>query len=81
MSLMFFGIITYDCVFGNSKFVVPSTLTIDPGFASVNSQCLGDNKLAIPSYPVNKYILLLCSSNFQIDHMFFLCMKCIFPNF
>jgi hypothetical protein len=28
------------------------------GFASVNSQCLGDNKLAIPSYPVNKYILL-----------------------
>jgi hypothetical protein len=37
------------CVFGNSKFVVPSTLTIDLGFASVNSQCLGDNKLAIPS--------------------------------
>ena len=26
-------------------------------FASVNSQSLGDNKLAIPSYPVNKYIL------------------------
>ena len=25
---------------------------------SVNSQCLGDNKLAIPSYPVNKYIIL-----------------------
>ena len=46
-----------DCVFGNSKFVVPSTLTIDLVFASVNSQCLGDNKLAIPSYPVNKYIL------------------------
>ena len=42
------------CVFGNSKFVVPSTLTINLGFASVNSQCLGDNKLAIPSYPVNK---------------------------
>jgi hypothetical protein len=44
--------ILIDCVFGNSKFVVPSTLTIDLGFASVNSQCLGDNKLAIPSYPV-----------------------------
>ena len=50
--------ILIDCVFGNSKFVVPSILTIDIGFASVNSQCLGDNKLAIPSYPVNKYILL-----------------------
>ena len=40
--------ILIDCVFGNSKFVVPSTLTI---------QCLGDNKLPIPSYPVNKYII------------------------
>jgi hypothetical protein len=49
--------ILIDCVFGNSKFVVPSTLTIDLGFASVNSQCLRDNKLAIPSYPVNKYII------------------------
>ena len=49
--------ILIDCVFGNSKFVVPSTLTIDLGFASVNSQSLGDNKLSIPSYPVNKYIL------------------------
>ena len=49
--------ILIDCVFGNSKFVVPSTLTIDLGFASFNSQSLGDNKLAIPSYPVNKYIL------------------------
>jgi hypothetical protein len=49
--------ILIDCVFGNSKFVVPSTLTIDLGSASVNSQCLGDSKLAIPSYPVNKYIL------------------------
>ena len=28
--------ILIDCVFGNSKFVVPSTLTIDLGFASVN---------------------------------------------
>ena len=37
--------ILIDCVFGNSKFVVPSTLTIDLGFASVNSQCLGDNLL------------------------------------
>jgi hypothetical protein len=42
--------ILIDYVFGNSKFVVPSTLTIDLGFASVNSQCLRDNKLAIPSY-------------------------------
>jgi hypothetical protein len=49
--------ILIDCVFGNSKFVVPSTLTIDLGFASVNSQRLGDNKPAIPSYPVNKYII------------------------
>jgi hypothetical protein len=49
--------ILIDCVFGNSKFVVPSTLTIDLGFVSVNSQCLRDNKLAIPSYPVNKYII------------------------
>jgi hypothetical protein len=31
--------ILIDCVFGNSKFVVPSTLTIDLGFASVNNQC------------------------------------------
>jgi hypothetical protein len=38
--------ILIDCVFGNNKFVVPSTRTIDLGFASVNSQCLGDNKLA-----------------------------------
>jgi hypothetical protein len=50
--------ILIDCVFENSKFIVPSTLTIDLGFASVNSQCLGDNKLAaIPLYPVNKHIL------------------------
>jgi hypothetical protein len=53
--------ILIDCVFGNSKFFVPSTLTIDLGFASVNSQSLGDNTLAIPSYPVNKYILLYLS--------------------
>jgi hypothetical protein len=32
--------------------------TLGLRFASVNSQCLEDNKLAIPSYPVNKYILL-----------------------
>jgi hypothetical protein len=51
--------ILIDCVFGNSKFVVPATLTIDLGFASVNSKGLGDNKLANPSYPVNKYILSL----------------------
>ena len=51
--------ILIDCVFGNSKFVVHSTPTIDLGFASVNNQGLGDNKLAIPSYPVNKYIVTL----------------------
>jgi hypothetical protein len=39
--------ILIDCVFGNSKFVVPSTLTIDLGFASVNSRCLWDNKLMV----------------------------------
>ena len=38
-----------------------SNLTINIGFASVNSQYLGYNKLAIPSYPVNKYILLYLS--------------------
>jgi hypothetical protein len=53
--------ILIDCVFRNSKCVAPSTLTIDLGFASVNSQHLGDNKLAIPSYPVNKYIILVLS--------------------
>jgi hypothetical protein len=58
-----------DCVFGNSKFVVPSTLTIHLGFTSVNSQCLGDNKLAIPSYPVNKYILYfyLLPGDFRVN--------------
>ena len=55
--------ILIDCVFRNSKFVVPSTLTIDLGFASVNSQCLRDNKLAIPSFPVNKYIILTGCAN------------------
>ena len=45
---------------GIASLLSPSTLTIDLGFASVNNQRLGDNKLAIPSYPVNKYILLYC---------------------
>ena len=65
--------ILIDCVFGNSKFVVPSTLTIDLGFALVNSQSLGDNKLAIPSYPVNKYILsmYICICVFEL-----LSLKC-----
>ena len=62
--------ILIDCVFGNSKFVVPSTLTIDFGFASVNSQRLGDNKLAILSYPVNKYILL---------HIIIICISFTYP--
>jgi hypothetical protein len=56
--------ILIDCVFGNSKFVVPLTLTIDLGFASVNSQSLVDNKLAIPSYLVNKYIILIVAGKY-----------------
>ena len=62
-----------NCVFGNSKFVVPSTLTIHFGFASVNSQRLGDNELAIPSYPVNKYILFN-----EKDSGVNLCVWCIY---
>ena len=60
MSLMFFGIIQYlQTVYSEiTSLLSPRLGTIDLGFASVNSQCLGDNKLAIPSYPVNKYILL-----------------------
>ena len=54
--------ILIDCVFGNRKFVVPSTLTIDLGFASVNNQCLGDNKLAIPEYTVYKYFKKIAPS-------------------
>jgi hypothetical protein len=50
--------ILIDWVWGNSKFVVPETLTIDRDEAEVNSQGRGDNKLAIPEYTVNKYILL-----------------------
>jgi hypothetical protein len=46
-----YNTILIDCVFGNSKFVVPSTLTIDLGFASVNSQCLGDNKDIFMLFP------------------------------
>jgi hypothetical protein len=52
-----------DWVWGNSKFVVPETLTIDRGEAEVNRQCLGDNKLAIPSYPVNEYIIVTGCAN------------------
>ena len=61
--------ILIDCVFGNSKFVVPSTSTID--LASVNSQCLGDNKFAIPSYPVNKYIICPLGKKFTFIFIFF----------
>ena len=42
--------ILIDWVWGNSKFVVPETQTIDRGEAEVNSQGRGDNKLAIPEY-------------------------------
>ena len=40
----------YYILWGNSKFVVPETLTIDWGEAEVNGQGRGDNKLAIPEY-------------------------------
>jgi hypothetical protein len=36
--------ILIDCVFGNSKFVVPSTLTIDLGFASVHQKINSPSK-------------------------------------
>ena len=49
--------ILIDWVGGNSKFVVPETLTIDRSEAEVNSQGLGDNKLAIPEYTVYKYFI------------------------
>ena len=42
--------ILIDCVFGNSKFVVPLISASPPSIVS-----LGDNKLAIPSYPVIYY--------------------------
>ena len=42
--------ILIDWVWGNSKFVVPETLTI--------SQGRGDNKLAIPEYTVYKYFII-----------------------
>ena len=69
--------ILIDYVFGKSNFVVPSTLTIDLGFASVNSQRLEDNKLAIPSYPVNKYILFVGNSPLHYPSEF--CLLVIVP--
>jgi hypothetical protein len=57
-----FSILLYyiliDWVWGNSKCIVPVTLTIDRGEAEVNSQGLGDNKLAIPEYTVYKYFII-----------------------
>jgi hypothetical protein len=50
--------IVIDWVWGNSKFVVPETLTIDRGEAEFNSQGRGDNKLAIPEYTVYKYCII-----------------------
>jgi hypothetical protein len=52
--------ILIDWVWGNSKFVVPETLTIDRGEAEVNSQGRGDNKLAILEYTVYICSLFLC---------------------
>ena len=48
--------ILIDWVWGNRKFVVPETLTIDRG--EVNSPGRGDNKLAIPEYTVYKYFII-----------------------
>ena len=50
--------ILIDWVWGNNKFVVPETLTIDRGEAEVNSQGRGDNKLAIPEYTIYKYFII-----------------------
>jgi hypothetical protein len=50
--------ILIDWVWGNSKFLVPETLTIDRGEAEVNSQGRGDKKLAIPEYAVYKYFII-----------------------
>jgi hypothetical protein len=50
--------ILIDWEWGNSKFVVPETLTIDRGEAEVNSQGRGDNNLAIPEYTVYKYFII-----------------------
>ena len=50
--------ILIDWVWGNSKFIVPETLTIDRGKAEVNSQGRGDKKLAIPEYTVYKYFII-----------------------
>jgi hypothetical protein len=50
--------ILIDWVWGNSKFIVPETLTIDRGEAEVNSQGRGEKKLAIPEYTVYKYFII-----------------------
>jgi hypothetical protein len=50
---------------GNSKCVVPETLTIDRGEAEVNSQGRGDNTLAIPEYTVYKYFIIPKNIKFQ----------------
>ena len=50
--------ILIDWEWGNSKFVVPETLTIDRGEAEVNSQGRGDNNLAIPEYTVYQYFII-----------------------
>jgi hypothetical protein len=50
--------ILIDWVWGNSKCVVPETLTIDRGEAEVNSQGRGDNIFAIPEYTVYEYFII-----------------------
>jgi hypothetical protein len=64
------GIIFFQVSFilGNSKFIVPETLTIDRGEAEVNSQGRGDKKLAIPEYTVYKYFII--TKNITINLLF-----------
>ena len=59
--------ILIDWVWGNSKFVVPETLTIGRGEGEVNSQGRGDNKLAIPEYTVYKYFIIPKNIRFIVE--------------
>jgi hypothetical protein len=59
MSLMFFGKIKYlQTVYSGIASLLSPRPWLLTSASPVNSQILGDNKVAIPSYPVNKYIIL-----------------------
>jgi hypothetical protein len=62
--------ILIDWVWGNSKFIVPETLTIDRGEAKVNSQGRGDKKLAIPEYTVKIFIKLVVTMYIYVEVYF-----------